>query len=668
MRRRRAVVALLALLLATGLLPVVAQAAPAQLAATRAAGDPVAQLAHCQRAGVPARCGSIRVPLDRTGATAGRVTIGFEYYPPRSGSTPTGVIVAAEGGPGYSTTASRAWYLDLFEPIMGDRALLLVDQRGTGLSDPIHCPDAQAYTGHWVRDARRCGRHLGNRSDLYTTAAASDDLAALLAHLHVGKVDLYGDSYGSFFAQTFTVRHPGLVRTLVVDGTYPIEGLDPWYLTTARMVPRNVTSMCADSRSTCPVAPSRMRALLGQVARSLRNHPVTTTAPGASGRRVTVRLTSGRLLDTLLDSDVLPGMVREIPAALVAFQNHNPLPLARLVAEVNGPSGGAPSLRTSRAGAVRDYSEGAYLAYACSDYPQVWDVAAGPQRRRSQWRDAVANLPAAPMRPFTSGEWAHSQFMVFNYCIGWPRPRVAEPPFPNGSSYPDLPTLVLNGGFDLRTDVLQAQEVARNFPGSTYVEVPPYGHVTALADPDRCVSHVVRRFVRTTAVTGTGCIADISEHRVVARFARRTAQVPEARVAGPRDRSNALDRRSAYTAVESVADVVDRWYAIPGYTGTSLYGGRFTMTTTSGRPFWARTWRLRLADLRWTSDLAVTGRGTIPRGPGRAELRLHVDGPGGGDGWLTLRWQARAAHAQVRVTGTLGGRPVRLLAPAPSFY
>ena len=57
-------------------------------------------------------------------------------------------------------------------------------------------------------------------------------------------VDLYGDSYGSFFAQTFTVRYPQRVRSVVLDGTYPIEGLDPWYGTTAIRLRENLRLFC----------------------------------------------------------------------------------------------------------------------------------------------------------------------------------------------------------------------------------------------------------------------------------------------------------------------------------------------------------------------------------------------------------------------------------------
>ena len=43
------------------------------------------------------------------------------------------------------------------------------------------------------------------------TAYAADDLAAVMRALELGKVDLYGDSYGTFFVQEFVARLPFLL-------------------------------------------------------------------------------------------------------------------------------------------------------------------------------------------------------------------------------------------------------------------------------------------------------------------------------------------------------------------------------------------------------------------------------------------------------------------------
>ena len=69
-------------------------------------------------------------------------------------------------------------------------------------------------------------------SDLFNTAYSARDVARVLRALRLGRVDLYGDSYGSWFAQVFASRYPGMLRSVTLDSTYQVLGLDPWYTTT----------------------------------------------------------------------------------------------------------------------------------------------------------------------------------------------------------------------------------------------------------------------------------------------------------------------------------------------------------------------------------------------------------------------------------------------------
>ena len=81
-----------------------------------------------------------------------------------------------------------------------------------------------------------------------------------------------------------------------------------------------------------------MVGLLADAVRTVRAQAGHHHGADAYGYEVRVTLTPRRLLDTLLYSDVTPGYVRAIPAALVAFLDDNPRPLARMVAEVEGAS------------------------------------------------------------------------------------------------------------------------------------------------------------------------------------------------------------------------------------------------------------------------------------------------------------------------------------------
>ena len=182
------------------------------------------ELRPCQS--VPAYCGRLDRRLDPTGAVPGRISIYFEYYPHSGRDKALGTLVATEGGPGYSATESRDDYLALFKPLRPRHDVLLMDNRGTGQSEAVNCHELQTAEKWTVELIAACGRSLGNRAALYSTAYAADDLAGILEALDIRRINLYGDSYGTYFEQVFAVRHPNVLRSIVLDGAYPLNGAD----------------------------------------------------------------------------------------------------------------------------------------------------------------------------------------------------------------------------------------------------------------------------------------------------------------------------------------------------------------------------------------------------------------------------------------------------------
>jgi len=57
-------------------------------------------------------------------------------------------------------------------------------------------------------------------------------------------VEIYGDSYGTFFVQTFAARHPGRVSAIVLDAAYPAVGGDPWYPSDAPTIRQTFDLAC----------------------------------------------------------------------------------------------------------------------------------------------------------------------------------------------------------------------------------------------------------------------------------------------------------------------------------------------------------------------------------------------------------------------------------------
>ena len=70
-------------------------------------------------------CGSIQVPLDRSRPAAGTIPIFFALVRHSAPGPAIGTILAAEGGPGVSSTASSDFFAWLFAPLLDRRDLLI---------------------------------------------------------------------------------------------------------------------------------------------------------------------------------------------------------------------------------------------------------------------------------------------------------------------------------------------------------------------------------------------------------------------------------------------------------------------------------------------------------------------------------------------------------------
>ena len=108
----------------------------------------------------------------------------------------------------------------------GSWDLVFIEQRSTGQSNPLTCPDFPATVADKaaVRAAvQSCLAHLPGDLRFYTTAMYTDDVSQLLGDLHYAAADFVGISYGTIAEQVFLLRHPGQVRTLTMISGSPLN-------------------------------------------------------------------------------------------------------------------------------------------------------------------------------------------------------------------------------------------------------------------------------------------------------------------------------------------------------------------------------------------------------------------------------------------------------------
>lgn len=188
-------------------------------------------------AGLPrpteAQCTTVEVPEDPASPDGRQIGLALAWIPVEGEAEADPVFFIA-GGPGQSARESFPAVAPAFADIRRSRHVLLLDQRGTGGSNPLFCPeyeDAALGLGMEQPDpeelrelAARCRDALQARADLrfYTTAEAVHDLELVRRLVGAPQVNLVGVSYGTRVAQQYAKAYPEHTRTVILDSVAPM--------------------------------------------------------------------------------------------------------------------------------------------------------------------------------------------------------------------------------------------------------------------------------------------------------------------------------------------------------------------------------------------------------------------------------------------------------------
>jgi pimeloyl-ACP methyl ester carboxylesterase len=653
-------------------------AAPSTPAAAATLWVGTQKLTRCQSSPL-AYCGSLAVPLDYSMPSGPHISIAYRWYPASAlVGSPLGTVLPVEGGPGYASIGSvESGYAVQYGPLLTRWNMLAIDNRGTGSSTPVDCPAIQNFSGPtgtsaFQQAAAGCAASLNHRwkypgggwvhaSDLFSSAPAAEDMASVIQALDVPKVDLYGDSYGSFFAQVFASRFPALVRSVILDSTYQAVGLDPWYRSAVTSMPGAFAAACARAPTCAAAAPGSAWARIARLAEYLRASPVSGRVPGPAGTLVNTSMGVVGLVDLVNDAAADPQMLRALDAAGRALLGaHDPAPLLRLYDErlaEDEAYAGVPATQ---------YSAGLYLAVSCLDYPQLFDMHATSAVREGELQAAEAALPPSTFSPFSTAEWLqqNQNTEAYTACLDWPSPTVAQPPtagvlplFP-----PSLPVLVLGGEFDTWTPPGDVSKVLAEIGGhARFIELRNATHVVGEGDT-LCGSALIRAFVGDPSQLDTldaSCAAQGPPIHSVGVFAEQLGEQPPIEPTGTSTHAPAALRLAA-AAVATAGDAVARHGAIEARLDHGLHGGQVAVGG-GGQT-------LRLTGDQLVPGVAVSGtiRLTAAADPleGQSVIaQLAANAPGVRGASFTAGWNTQGAQAQV--VGTVGGEPVAGTMPAP---
>jgi pimeloyl-ACP methyl ester carboxylesterase len=579
-------------------------------------------LTPCKTGGV--QCGTVDVPLDRSGATPGTISLHVEVLP-AEGIT-RGVMFLVAGGPGQGSAQSfdlsPGFNRDVMRYMFPGYTLVAFDNRGTGDSGLINCPALQkALTGtaeFFAGLAGQCAATIGPQRAFYSTRDHADDTDAVRAALGVDRIGLYGVSYGTKLSLAYALGYPSHVERLILDSVVPTTFPDPFDRNVLREMPGTLAAFCGGSL--CKAATPDYAGDVVKLANRLESKPIRGKIIAPNGKAKTLSMNGEQFLQMMIDADLSPGLAAEAPAAVRAALKRKTRALLRLY---------DLDLRSNDLTA-KELSFGLNAATNCADGRFPWAPGTPPGARRSAIEAALAQQPISSFTPF--GDWAARLGTAF-FCEQWPSPAGNTPL--GAGPLPNVPVLVLDGGFDLRTPVANALTVVNQFPQGQLIVVPGVGHSVGTSDFSGCTWNGVRSWINGTlrAPARAQCPRVAPLIKVLAAFPNRPA------------------RKSVATTLSLAGRAVREgeatWFQLPGsssFTPRGLYGGKLV----SGRGASFRLVRYSIAP-----GIAVTGRITLAKigPPTTYKGTIVVSGPAAVAGTLHIA-------ASGKVTGILGGSRV----------
>lgn len=380
------------------------------------------------------------------------------------------------GGPGQATHTLTDFVAETFAAVNATRDLVLLDARGTSERNFLQCPtkgsktDVAGYFSDLLSGdvIQQCRETLSQNFDLtqYTTANIVEDLEEARKRLGYQKINLYGTSYGTRVAQEMMRRHPGSVRSVILDGVVPPSFVAPApYAQDAEVALGKVFALCTKDeacRTAYPDLPGDYQAMLRNAANGVEIVVDDTR----------VKVSRGYFGEILRNGLYSPSAYAQVPKIVHAGARGDFAPFANLARRV-GPGS-------------RRIIAGMFLSVTCAqDLVQLDEAAAR--------RDAEGTL---------LGSYRVDQQHLA--CLLWPRGQ-----FDPAATKPvtsSIPTLIISGEFDPVTSPKYGDLVVKTLSRGRHIVVPYASHSGATD----CVDRLLNEFVIEGAAESLeeGCLAN----------------------------------------------------------------------------------------------------------------------------------------------------------------
>lgn len=450
-------------------------------------------------------CGYLSVAADRSDPKSKTIELAVAIFKPIKTPAAPDPVIFLQGGPGGSLLDNFAPFINkqLRAQFAPDRDLIMLDQRGTGYSQPsLKCQEEytlndQTADENLTRDQsvqmdeqaiQKCYNRLtqsGINLNDYTTLADAADIHDLIQALGYKQANLYGVSYGTRLALTVMRLYPQGIRSVILDSSVPpqINLFDVFAKNYTRAF--DVLFQGCAANAYCNGAYPNLKATFYQLVDQLNAHPITIHSTNLSNNKAyTVLLNGDSLVGWLFSALYATNLIPSLPKAIDDLSKGD----AALVSE-------------SYATLVYDttLSQGVYWSVECGE-----DL-------------AFTSLPATMAEAASLAPEAQAVIDVnlkdsFGICQFWKADPVPAAQKQAVSS--TIPTLIMVGEYDPiappANDHLEQQTLSHSY----LFQFPGTGH--GVIYTDNCPDSMMNAFQdKPTQQPDSSCINSMSEPNFV---------------------------------------------------------------------------------------------------------------------------------------------------------
>lgn len=410
-------------------------------------------------------CGYLSVPENRNNKDSPLIKIHVAIIHSENEKPKRDPVVVLHGGPGRYAIDHLDHWINIFSSVLAERDLIVVDQRGTGYSQPLlNCPEAEeGWYQNWtknltmketeqlyIQDLQKCHDRLiedGVNLAAYTSTSNAADIEDLRQALGYSEWNIFGVSYGTKLALTLMRDHPDGIRSVILDSSYPLQvNLPITYAQNAERSLKLLFEKCkADAN--CNHAYPDLETVFYNVVDHLNEVPIEARVRRPVTDKIYSMVINGdRLINIVFNTLYITDEIPYLPGLIYTLQER--------------PTGRLGNLTEWIIFSDDSWSEGMHFSVQCSEEVPFGSINSIQEANANVNPDFLAGVDGT---------------FLFEVCNAWSGIEIS-PTMNNEPVTSDIPTLVLAGEYDPVTPPNWGRLTAETLGNSKFLEFPGFGH------------------------------------------------------------------------------------------------------------------------------------------------------------------------------------------------